>query len=89
MRAVEACGPHILEVGVGTGLSLGYYSPGSEVHGVDLSEDMLQRAREKVARRGLNLTNKRRLLCLSMFWHFLDVIWIGVFTFVYLMGVLP
>jgi len=24
-----------------------------------------------------------------MFWHFLDVIWIGVFTFVYLMGVLP
>ena len=27
--------------------------------------------------------------CLSMFWHFLDVIWIGVFTFVYLMGVLP
>jgi heme/copper-type cytochrome/quinol oxidase subunit 3 len=24
-----------------------------------------------------------------MFWHFLDVVWIGVFTFVYLMGVLP
>ena len=53
VRAVEACGPHILEVGVGTGLSLGYYSPGSEIHGIDLSEDMLQRAREKVARRGL------------------------------------
>ena len=32
--------------------------------------------------------NRRRLLCLSMFWHFLDVIWIGVFTFVYLMGML-
>ena len=32
--------------------------------------------------------NRRRLLCLGMFWHFLDVIWIGVFTFVYLMGVL-
>ena len=32
--------------------------------------------------------NKRRLMCLSMFWHFLDVVWIGVFTFVYLMGVL-
>jgi cytochrome o ubiquinol oxidase subunit 3 len=27
-------------------------------------------------------------MCLGMFWHFLDVIWIGVFTFVYLMGVL-
>jgi cytochrome o ubiquinol oxidase subunit 3 len=31
---------------------------------------------------------KRRLICLSMFWHFLDIIWIGVFTFVYLFGVL-
>ncbi|CAA2143547.1 cytochrome o ubiquinol oxidase subunit III [Hyphomicrobium sp. ghe19] len=37
---------------------------------------------------GLIEANKRRLLCLSMFWHFLDVVWIGVFTFVYLMGVL-
>jgi len=53
VRAVEACGPNILEVGVGTGLSLGYYAPGSQVHGIDLSADMLQRAREKVARRGL------------------------------------
>lgn len=42
----------------------------------------------QVARRGLIEANKRRLMCLSMFWHFLDVIWIGVFTFVYLMGVL-
>jgi cytochrome o ubiquinol oxidase subunit 3 len=42
----------------------------------------------QVGRHGLIEANKRRLLCLSMFWHFLDVIWIGVFTFVYLMGVL-
>jgi len=27
-------------------------------------------------------------MCLSMFWHFLDVVWIGVFSFVYLLGVL-
>jgi cytochrome o ubiquinol oxidase subunit 3 len=27
-------------------------------------------------------------MCLSLFWHFLDIIWIGVFTFVYLMGML-
>ncbi|MGV3655357.1 MAG: cytochrome o ubiquinol oxidase subunit III [Noviherbaspirillum sp.] len=40
-------------------------------------------------RHGLIPENRRRLACLSMFWHFLDVIWIGVFTFVYLMGVLP
>jgi len=41
------------------------------------------------ARHGLIPENRRRLMCLSMFWHFLDVVWIGVFTFVYLMGVLP
>jgi len=42
----------------------------------------------QVSRHGLIEANRRRLLCLSMFWHFLDVVWIGVFTFVYLMGVL-
>ena len=42
----------------------------------------------QVQQRGLIVENRRRLMCLSMFWHFLDVIWIGVFTFVYLMGVL-
>jgi cytochrome o ubiquinol oxidase subunit III len=40
----------------------------------------------QVTRRGLVADNQRRLMCLSMFWHFLDVVWIGVFTFVYLMG---
>ncbi|SFM02333.1 cytochrome bo3 quinol oxidase subunit 3 [Variovorax sp. OV329] len=42
----------------------------------------------QVTRHGLMAANRRRLMCLSMFWHFLDVVWIGVFTFVYLMGVL-
>lgn len=42
----------------------------------------------QITRHGLTRENKRRLMCLSMFWHFLDVVWIGVFTFVYLMGVL-
>ncbi|RST56547.1 cytochrome o ubiquinol oxidase subunit III [Variovorax sp. MHTC-1] len=43
----------------------------------------------QVGKHGLIPENRRRLMCLSMFWHFLDVVWIGVFTFVYLMGVLP
>lgn len=43
----------------------------------------------QVGKRGLDGANKRRLMCLSMFWHFLDLVWIGVFSFVYLMGVLP
>ena len=42
----------------------------------------------QVGQKGLIAANQRRLMCLSMFWHFLDVIWIGVFTFVYLMGML-
>ncbi|ACM24989.1 cytochrome o ubiquinol oxidase subunit III [Agrobacterium sp. SHOUNA12C] len=42
----------------------------------------------QVSQHGLIPENKRRLMCLSMFWHFLDVVWIGVFSFVYLMGVL-
>jgi len=43
----------------------------------------------QVGWRGLVPENKRRLMCLSMFWHFLDVIWIGVFSVVYLVSVLP
>jgi cytochrome o ubiquinol oxidase subunit 3 len=42
----------------------------------------------QVRKMGLTEPNRRRLACLSLFWHFLDVVWIGVFTFVYLMGVL-
>ncbi|MBH9538019.1 cytochrome o ubiquinol oxidase subunit III [Novosphingopyxis sp. YJ-S2-01] len=42
----------------------------------------------QVQKKGLIAANQRRLMCLSLFWHFLDVIWIGVFTFVYLMGML-
>ena len=42
----------------------------------------------QVSRLGLTAANRRRLMCLSMFWHFLDVVWIDVFTFVYLMGTL-
>ncbi|QAU25441.1 cytochrome o ubiquinol oxidase subunit III [Dyella sp. M7H15-1] len=43
----------------------------------------------QVGKKGLIPANKRRLMCLSMFWHFLDVVWVGVFSFVYLMGALP
>ncbi len=40
----------------------------------------------QVSRRGLTDVNRTRLSCLSLFWHFLDVVWICVFTVVYLMG---
>ena len=48
VAAAEACGPTILDVGVGTGLELPLFSPRSSVTGVDLSEAMLRRARARV-----------------------------------------
>lgn len=38
-------------------------------------------------KKGFNRTIVRRLTMLSLFWHFLDVVWIFIFTIVYLMGV--
>jgi len=40
----------------------------------------------EVAKRGLGKATVTRLSCLSLFWHFLDIVWICVFTLVYLMG---
>jgi len=41
----------------------------------------------QVATKGLLAAVRRRLLCFSLFWHALDIVWIGVVTLVYLMGV--
>ncbi len=50
----EAVGGRILEVGVGTGISLPLYSKDSRVVGVDIANGMLDRARERVARQKLS-----------------------------------
>ena len=42
----------------------------------------------QVAIRGFSATVERRLLCFSLFWHALDIVWVWLFTVVYLMGVL-
>ncbi|MER2177862.1 MAG: cytochrome c oxidase subunit 3 [Stenotrophomonas maltophilia] len=42
----------------------------------------------QIKQNGLTQTNKTRMACLSLFWHFLDLIWIGVFSVVYLNGAL-
>lgn len=56
-RAVAAMGNtsgrRVLEVGVGTGLNLSLYRPGTEVTGIDFSQEMLDRAGERAAREGL------------------------------------
>ena len=40
----------------------------------------------QVLAKGLRAVVLRRLVCFSLFWHALDIIWIGVLTLVYLMG---
>lgn len=41
----------------------------------------------KIWRSGFTRNNTRRLTMLSIFWHFLDIVWIFIFTIVYMMGV--
>jgi len=54
VQAAERIGGRILEVGVGTGLSLPSYSKDNRVVGIDISEPMLARARERVRRQNLS-----------------------------------
>jgi len=42
----------------------------------------------QIAVKGLTRPVRSRVMRFSMFWHFLDIVWIGIFTFVYLMGVI-
>jgi phosphatidylethanolamine/phosphatidyl-N-methylethanolamine N-methyltransferase len=53
IAAAERIGGRILEVGVGTGLSLPYYSSDNCLCGVDISEPMLGKAKQRVAELGL------------------------------------
>jgi cytochrome o ubiquinol oxidase subunit 3 len=42
----------------------------------------------QVVFKGLTVPVRGRLMRLSMFWHFLDIVWVGVFSVVYLVGVI-
>src|SRR5215510_524636 len=55
IAAAERVGGRVLEVGVGTGISLPDYSPSTRLFGVDISEPMLSKARERVTE--LELSN--------------------------------
>ncbi|NWA26889.1 cytochrome o ubiquinol oxidase subunit III [Pseudomonas gingeri] len=59
-------------------------------HGVHVTSGLIWMAvmMYQVWKNGLTPSNITRLSCLSLFWHFLDVVWICVFTVVYLMGTL-
>jgi phosphatidylethanolamine/phosphatidyl-N-methylethanolamine N-methyltransferase len=53
VKAAERIGGRILEVGVGTGISLDKYSPRNRIVGIDLSEPMLRRAMTRVRKKRL------------------------------------
>ena len=57
-------------------------------HGLHVTSGLIWMAimMYQVSKNGLTSTNQTRLSMLSLFWHFLDVVWICVFTVVYLMG---
>jgi cytochrome o ubiquinol oxidase subunit III len=57
-------------------------------HGVHVTSGLIFLAymMAQVIAKGLRGNVLRRLLCFSLFWHALDIIWVGVFTLVYLMG---
>ncbi len=57
-------------------------------HGLHITAGLLWMAvlLPQVLRRGLTVSNIRKLTCLVLFWHFLDIVWIFIFTIVYLMG---
>jgi len=58
-------------------------------HGLHITVGLLWMATlmRQIYNQGLKTPVVRRLTMLSMFWHFLDIIWIFIFTIVYLMGI--
>jgi phosphatidylethanolamine/phosphatidyl-N-methylethanolamine N-methyltransferase len=49
IQATNKLGGRVLEVGVGTGISLPLYSPNVRIFGTDISEEMLKKAKRRVA----------------------------------------
>ena len=59
-------------------------------HGLHVTSGLIWMAvlMVQLVQKGLTPKMGTRLMCLGLFWHFLDIIWICVFTVVYLMGVM-
>jgi cytochrome o ubiquinol oxidase subunit 3 len=81
---------HLIEEGNGPGRSafLSAFFSLVGTHGIHVSSGLLWLfvLMWQVGKKGVTDTNRTRLMCLSLFWHFLDIVWICVFTVVYLMG---
>ncbi len=83
---------HLIEEGNGPGRSafLSAFFSLVGTHGIHVTSGLLWLfvLMWQVMTKGVTDTNRTRLMCLSLFWHFLDIVWICVFTVVYLMGML-
>lgn len=81
---------HMIHVGHGPDVSafLSAFFSLVGTHGLHVSSGLIWMAVliYQISTKGLSETNTRRLACLSIFWHFLDIVWIGVFSIVYLFG---
>jgi cytochrome o ubiquinol oxidase subunit 3 len=78
----------LLHEGAGPGVSafLSAYFTLVGTHGLHVACGLLWLLvlMHQISKHGLDAIAQRRLACLSLFWHFLDLVWICVFTFVYL-----
>lgn len=89
----------VLEVNEFVGLAMEGNGPGRSAflsafftlvstHGLHVTTGLLWMfvVMAKVVREGITENNGTRIMLLSLFWHFLDIVWVGVFTIVYIMG---
>ena len=83
---------HLIQAGFGpqrSGFLSGFFALVG-THGLHVTSGLIWMAilMYQINKHGITATSKTRMSCLSLFWHFLDVVWICVFTVVYLLGVL-
>lgn len=83
---------HLISIGAGPTRSayLSSFFALVGTHGIHVTIGLIWMAVliHQVKTRGITANNITRLSCLSLFWHFLDLVWVCVFTFVYLFGVI-
>jgi cytochrome o ubiquinol oxidase subunit 3 len=83
---------HLIAIGAGPQRSafLSAFFTVVGCHGLHVTAGLIWLAvmMAQIAIKGFRPTVERRLLCFSLFWHALDIVWVWLFTVVYLMGVL-
>jgi cytochrome o ubiquinol oxidase subunit 3 len=83
---------HLVQTGAGPGRSafLSSFFALVGLHGLHVTGGLVWMSvlLVQLVRRGISSVNTKKLLAFALFWHFLDIIWIFIFTIVYLMSLL-